>query len=169
MFSFFRNHWRHLTKGFISVGISSFLLLAISTNIVLFNGADYGTEVVYIKTPSAKHRLNVDVANTPEEHANGLMEVEALPEDEGMLFAYTKPHLVAFWMKNMLIPLDLLFIGEDLKIKHIEYEASPCFVNTVCPRYIPPTPVRYVLEVSGGYAKAHRVSVGDRLILEKPL
>ena len=76
---------------------------------------------------------------------------ESLAYDEGMLFIYDEDIQPAFWMKNMNFPIDILFIGEDRLIRHIESNVLPCLPEAPkCPRVFPPVPVRYVLEVQAG-------------------
>ena len=69
-------------------------------------------------------KYKVRLAETEEEKEKGLMHVKSLPEDEGMLFIYDKPQTVGFWMKNTLIPLDIIFIDEDYEVISV-YKANP--------------------------------------------
>ena len=107
----------------------------------------------------------IEVARTPEEKAKGLMYRTSLPQDQGMLFVYDKPVMLSFWMKNTLIPLDIFFIGSDLKIKTISENTPPCIPETVCPTYSSSEPVQYVLELNGGAAAWQKIRVGDSVII----
>ena len=69
--------------------------------------------------------ITVDVADTPQAQARGLMFVEAMPRGEGMLFAYDSPRRVSFWMRNTLIPLDMLFMSPDGVVTRVHEGAVP--------------------------------------------
>ena len=103
--------------------------------------------------------FNVEIADDPVEQAKGLMFREKLPASSGMLFIYDKPRHASFWMKNTLIPLDMLFLdykGRVLKIKH-----------NARPRDLTPidggADVSLVLEINAGLAKAMGITVGSAL------
>ena len=83
----------------------------------------------------------------------------ALPPDEGMVVPYDPPQPVGFWMKNTLIPLDMLFIGADQRVGRIAADVPPLSLDTV-PSGIP---VTAVLELRGGRAAELGISVGDRV------
>ncbi len=108
---------------------------------------------------SLRHRFSVEIADDSQERALGLMYRQKLGKDKGMLFLF--PTLVngPFWMKNTLIPLDILFIGEDRKIVTIVEMAVP---QTETPRQSQ-GPYRYVLEIEGGRAKELGIQTGDRV------
>lgn len=120
---------------------------------------------ISIQTQQTELNVYVELATTPQEKSLGLMHRTLLKEGRGMLFIYEKPQRVSFWMKNMLISIDMIFIGEDFIIKHISYGATPCLAGTQCAYYRPPVPVQYILEVPSGYAQKHQIKVGDTLTL----
>ncbi len=103
--------------------------------------------------------LSVEVAETPDRRAVGLMDRDALPPRGGMLFDYGRPTMVRMWMRRTRIPLDMLFIDEAGVVRHLHPMARP-FDETVIAA---PVPVRWVLEVGGGRAAALGLSVGDRM------
>jgi len=103
--------------------------------------------------------ISAEVADTPERRAQGLMFRDSLPEDSGMLFIFETESLHPFWMKNTLIPLDMIWIDSELKIVHIEY-AVPCTASE-CETYGPGSPSKYIIEVNGGFTGEHGVGVGD--------
>jgi hypothetical protein len=109
-----------------------------------------------------RHVVRVELARTDAERARGLMWRERLEPDAGMLFLFeeTAPH--GFWMKDTLIPLDMIFIGEDGRIVGIVESAAP---QTTTLRDVG-APSRYVLEVNGGWCAARGVRAGDRVHLE---
>ncbi len=113
---------------------------------------------------SAGQRLvvNVELARTEPERRKGLMDRPSLPEDGGMLFVFDESSVQSFWMKNTLIPLDMIFIGEDGRIVGIVESAEP---RTLTERTVG-KPSRYVLEVNGGWCRAHGVRAGDQVRFE---
>jgi uncharacterized membrane protein (UPF0127 family) len=104
--------------------------------------------------------LDVELATTPKEKTIGLMNRTSLPEYIGMLFIFDKEGIHKFWMKNTLIPLDIIWLDENGKIIYIEKKAQPCYVPT-CPTFFPESNSKYVLEVTGGYTERHKINVGD--------
>ncbi len=101
-------------------------------------------------------RVAVALARTPAERERGLMYVNYLPADDGMLFIFDEDAVLSFWMKNTLIPLDMIFIRSDLTVAGVVANAKPL---TLDPRGVD-QPSRYVLEVNGGWAAAHGVGPG---------
>jgi uncharacterized protein len=105
--------------------------------------------------------VDVDVAETDEQRAFGLMQRESLPDDEGMLFVFFEDSVSAFTMRNTLIPLSIAFFdfdGEILKILDMEpCEAEPC------PSYDPGVTYRGALEVNQGAFDEWGVEVGDKI------
>jgi hypothetical protein len=98
-------------------------------------------------------RVRVELAKTPAERSRGLMHRERLADDTGMLFLFDRPAVQSFWMKNTLIPLDMIFIADDLKVVGVVENAEPM---TLAPRTVG-IPSRYVLEVVGGFAAPHGI------------
>jgi uncharacterized protein len=104
----------------------------------------------------------LEVAVTPEQQALGLMYREALPDDRGMLFPMGRPRPVSFWMKNVPVPLDMVFIYQGT-IQAIAAEAAPCATEP-CPSYGPGNqPIDQVIELRGGRAAELGLEVGDRV------
>lgn len=108
------------------------------------------------------HNIVAMVARTPEQRATGLMYRREMPAHEGMLFVFEEPATQCFWMKNTLIPLDMLFIDDGGRVVGLIERAEPL---TTSPRD-PGVPCRYVLEVNGGLCHSLDVCVGDRVRLE---
>lgn len=104
-------------------------------------------------------RVVAEVAETPDSRRIGLMHRKTLPENGGMLFIFPKTAIQAFWMKNTLIPLDMIFLNEGYEIVGIVHEATP---HSLQPRSVG-KPCRYVLEVNGGWSKKRGIKVGDRV------
>lgn len=106
--------------------------------------------------------IRLELALTPEEISQGLMFRPALDPDRGMLFLFEAERLPSFWMKHMLIPLDLLFLDGQGAIVDIVENAQPCATEP-CPQYVPSRAVSAVLEVSAGTVARHGLAVGDRI------
>jgi len=120
-----------------------------------------------ILTESGDQVIEVEIASTPEEKIQGLMFREKIGENQGMLFVYEEASSPIIWMKNMLISLDILFIGEDLSINHIERMVPPCDQedDSLCDRYSSKKSVNYFLELPAGTADAIGIEVGDSVTL----
>jgi len=110
--------------------------------------------------------LTLELALTQEEITQGLMFRPSLPEDRGMLFVFAVERVPSFWMKNTLIPLDLLFLDGGGAIVEIVADAQPCAAEP-CPQYIPARAVWAVLEVNAGTAERHGLAVGDRIEFQR--
>lgn len=105
---------------------------------------------------------HIERANTPAEHAQGLSLRTDVPADYGMLFVFEKSDDYSFWMKDMLVPLDIIWLSDNGTILGIEAAvATSTFPNAVRP----PEPVRYVLETKAGNAAAHGWTIGTTLSL----
>src|SRR5690606_32827299 len=101
----------------------------------------------------------VEVVDTPETRAQGLMYRQELADDAGMLFDFEAERPVSFWMQNTFIPLDMIFIGADGVVKTVHVNARPHD-----PTSIPSgAPVRFVLEIPGGRSQAIDLKAGDRV------
>jgi uncharacterized membrane protein (UPF0127 family) len=90
---------------------------------------------------------------------------DQLREGTGMLFFFPATGDYPFWMKNTLIPLDLIWIDESHKVVHVAGNVPPCKADP-CPSYPPNAPARYVLELAAGMAGRHRVVTGSTLRFE---
>lgn len=117
---------------------------------------------VTVKGAWGQAHFNVSVADDPEERAQGLMDVPDMPTMSGMLFIYDQPQHAHFWMRNTLIPLDMIFASRDGRIAHIHENAIP-HDETVIDGGVG---VFAVLEVNGGLAGRLGVEIGD--VLQHP-
>ncbi|MBE9180528.1 DUF192 domain-containing protein [Oculatella sp. LEGE 06141] len=111
----------------------------------------------------AGERIQLEVAGTPQQQAMGLMYRPPLPADRGMLFPVDPPRAVRFWMRNVPVPLDMVFI-QDGEVKAIAASAPPCTTPT-CPTYGPSEAVNQVIELRGGRAAELGLQVGDRITI----
>ena len=105
--------------------------------------------------------IQIEVARTPQQQALGLMYRTNVADDRGMLFPFAQPRVVGFWMKNCKIPLDMIFLRDDV-VKAIQVNALPC-EQEPCPTYGPDVPVNQVIELRGGRSQELGVKVGDRI------
>lgn len=121
--------------------------------------------VAVVTQAGARLAVHAEIAADPATRARGLMFRQKVPEGEGMLFVFPAPEVHTFWMKNVPIPLDMIFVGEDLRVVGTVENAAP---HTVTGRSVP-APSLYVLEVAGGWCARHGVRAGDRLELLDPL
>jgi uncharacterized membrane protein (UPF0127 family) len=104
----------------------------------------------------------VEVARTPEEQAQGLMFRESLPEKTGMIFLFSDRGVHRFWMKNTMIPLDMIWMDAAGRVLFISADTPPCKADP-CPSYGPDSPAASVLEIAGGKAVKERIVAGSVL------
>lgn len=108
--------------------------------------------------------IQIEVARTRDQQAMGFMFRPSIPDDRGMLFPFDPPRPVQFWMRNVLVPLDMVFI-RDGQVEAIAADVPPC-ATPQCPVYGPATAVNQVLELRGGRAEELGLEKGDRLPIE---
>ena len=105
--------------------------------------------------------VSAEIMSTPQEKQQGLMFRESLGELSGMLFVNQREGLYPFWMKNTLIPLDIIWISKDKKVAYIVKNAQPCLET--CDSINPACPAQYILEVNAGFIEKYQIKVGQRL------
>lgn len=116
-------------------------------------------DTVQLRGSWGETHFNVEIADTPETRSRGLMFRESMPRGAGMLFVYEQPQRASFWMKNTLIPLDMLFIDHTGTVTRIHHQAIPGNLAGVDGG----DKVFAVLEINGGLAKRYGISVGTQL------
>ncbi|MFO1209620.1 MAG: DUF192 domain-containing protein [Amaricoccus sp.] len=121
--------------------------------------ADCAPDVVDLRDADTSLRFHVEVMDTEEGREKGLMLRESLPKFSGMLFVYDEPQPVAFWMKNTLIPLDMLFFDGKGKLERIKSQAQPMDETPV----IGGNDIQYVLEINGGLAEQLGIEPGAEM------
>ena len=109
-------------------------------------------------------RFTVELAQTADEQALGLMFREEMDDDRGMLFLFPVEAMRSFWMKNTKIPLDIFYFDADLKLVSVSENTPPCRSQR-CPGYPSTGPAKYVLELNAGKAAELGVQPGDQLQL----
>ena len=105
------------------------------------------------------HEVRVEIAADPETRARGLMFRPSLSDDRGMLFLFPATDVQSFWMKDTLIPLDIVWLDEQGRVVDIEANVPPCKADP-CPSYTPDGPAVYVLEIAAGEASRHGLAPG---------
>jgi uncharacterized protein len=117
------------------------------------------TQTLEIVTANGVHSFAVELVANDADRAKGLMYRRELPEGRGMLFDFQREQAIAMWMQNTFIPLDMIFINADGRIRRIAENTEPLSTATI------PSggPVRGVLEVIGGTAKKFGIKAGDRV------
>jgi len=143
---------------------SFFLVIVCSGTLVACDQVAAGPNVV---TPEGQV-ISVELAITPEEQSKGLMFRENLDENSGMIFIYRSPRQMGFWMKNTLIPLDIVYIDPSGTIVDIQ-TMEPCPPEEQrCPSYPSAQQAQYALEINAGKAAEWGLEPGDQLTLDLP-
>jgi uncharacterized membrane protein (UPF0127 family) len=109
-------------------------------------------------------KIQLEVARTQAEQMMGLMYRPALPDDRGMLFEFSSPQPVQFWMKNVPVALDMVFLNQGV-VRYIQSAAPPC-ESEPCPTYGPNVPINQVIELRAGRAKELGLKIGDVIKVE---
>jgi uncharacterized membrane protein (UPF0127 family) len=122
--------------------------------------ASFGKSELTIETASGKQRFTVEEAKTDAQMEQGLMYRRSMPPNAGMLFEYQRPQIMIFWMKNTLIPLDMLFIAADGTIADIHERAVPLLLDPINSAVA----VQAVLELNGGTVARLGIKRGDRVL-----
>lgn len=149
--------------GFLSAALVVLLTASISTGIALGQSEEpmrlpVDPAPLIVETASGQQEFTIEVADEEAERSRGLMFRRDLPERRGMLFVFEQTRGAGFWMKNTPLPLDLVFIGEDGRVR-ATLRGEPFSEARISPR----VPVRFVLEVHEGTAEELGIEPGDRL------
>jgi len=107
-------------------------------------------------------KIQVEIADTGLKRSKGLMHRKTLPQNQGMLFIFDDSAKHIFWMKNTLIPLDMVWLDENLRVVDISHNIPPC-VTPSCQTYMPANPAKYVLEINGGLSERNNLKTGDQI------
>ncbi|HEV7291693.1 MAG TPA: DUF192 domain-containing protein [Devosia sp.] len=139
-----------------SAGVAGFALA-----LTVASHADESRLVLHTET--GEHVFDVELVDTPESRAQGLMFRTELADNAGMLFDFKEERPVAFWMRNTFIPLDMIFVGADGVVSNVHVNARP-----QDPTSIPSEgPVQFVLEIPGGRSLEIGLKAGDRMEHER--
>jgi uncharacterized protein len=136
------------------------LLIAASATLARAQLAEFPSAPLTIVTQNGPRKFTVEIATTPAQLEQGLMFRRSLAPDAGMLFDFQTTMLATMWMKNTLIPLDMLFVDTTGHIVNIHERAVPASLATIAAA----APVRAVIELNGGTAARLGIKPGDRVI-----
>ncbi len=153
-----KGHTNNARAALAALVIFSFSILPAAFGDVLFKPAS-----LKIETKNGPVLLNVEVADTEAKREQGLMFRRSLADDYGMIFLFDREHEITMWMKNTSIPLDMIFIGKDWRVRHIAYNAEPFSTDVISSV----RPASRVLEIAAGQAKKLGLAVGDAVVLQK--
>lgn len=140
------------------------VVLILGALALIFVGGTENLKIVDIATEERTVRVYAEVADEPSEWQEGLMNRRTLNEQSGMLFVFDEEGPRTFWMKNTLIPLDMIFVAQNLTIVDIA-TMQPCTADP-CQTYTSSAPALYVLEVNAGFAERNRIETGDTVVLD---
>ena len=138
------------------------ILLVVGTGIFCWRSILQKSNLFESKVCFKQDCFLVEVVSTSEARAKGLMFRESLPADRGMLFVFQQTGFYPFWMKNTLIPLDMIWLNENYQVAFIASNVQPCYV-TPFPNITPLAPARYVLEINAGAVDRLGLEIGDKL------
>jgi uncharacterized membrane protein (UPF0127 family) len=156
--------------------IVSFAICLILLSITIFtyyitNEENQTQEKIAIVTffPSNATSLSItcEIASTPQKRSEGLMNRAELPDDKGMLFVYETPQNLSFWMKNTLIPLDIIFLDETRVVINIESaDIEPDVSDKDLKRYNSTSPAQFVVEINQGLSTLYGIDEGTPTFIE---
>ena len=121
--------------------------------------ADCADDQIDLRGAWGQARFSIEIADDDEERARGLMFRDSMPRTAGMLFVYERPRRASFWMRNTLIPLDMIFIDETGVVQRVHSNAVPLDETTIDGG----EGVLAVLEINGGLAETYGIGVGTEV------
>ena len=138
------------------------IILIVITNSIDHNSKYYDYQQNISQVCVKDNCFKVKLALTESERQKGLMYTTNLSEDSGMLFIFQEESIHPFWMKNTLIPLDMIWVNSNDEVVFIKNNAQPC--NETCKNIVPNSSSTYTLEINAGLAEKYNISVGNKLI-----
>jgi uncharacterized membrane protein (UPF0127 family) len=136
-------------------------------NIVKYNGEnDFLVKLSQYRNLTVtidRYNISAFVADTDDKRTKGLSGVENMSENQGMLFIFNYPSKQGFWMKEMMFPLDIIWLDSNNSVIHIEKKLQPCMSVLFCSVYSPSSDAKYVLETISGFTDLHSVNEGDKI------
>ena len=161
----------------VAISIASIIIvvdqpLTASSNHPVNNSVKYGWGNDFLVKLSQYRNLTVTVngynisafvADTDDKRSKGLSGVENMTESQGMLFIFNYPSKQGFWMKEMMFPLDIIWLDSNSSVIHVEKGLQPCASVLFCPVYSPLKDAKYVLETISGFTDLHSVNEGDKI------
>ncbi len=148
-------------QALIAASLLLWTLAAIARPVPGLEG-DYERSSLLIDSSAAGmcYHFEAYMARTDRQRARGLMHVPAMPRFTGMIFSFAPGQQPAMWMRNTLIPLDMVFLDAEGQVVHISADAVPHSLSTIAS----PVPARSVLEINGGLAAELGLATGDRVV-----
>lgn len=147
--------------------IIALLILLLGITIIVARSQDIIKNVFnlqFMQHPTAtinKHAFSLIVAKEAKDVEIGLSNKTSLPQDQGMLFVFTKEDIYPFWMRDMKFPLDIIFIKDDKIVTIVQDAQPPAQPLDNVPLYKPSSPVNKVLEINAGLSKKYDIKEGD--------
>ncbi|MCG2690061.1 DUF192 domain-containing protein [Candidatus Parcubacteria bacterium] len=114
-------------------------------------------QITFLNEGNVAVEISAEIAKTKQELAKGLSRRKEIPENQGMLFLFEEEQFLAFWMKDTLIPLDLIFLNKDKQIVKIVKSAQPCEGEN-CPSYFSDFESQYVIETKSGFCDKYQIN-----------
>ena len=153
-----------IARGVTHLGRMAWLrCVSVLGAVVLCSGAVHAgvcrDDTVQLRGAWGQARFSVEVADTIQKRARGLMHRQSMPHSAGMVFFYAKPTFVSFWMKNTLIPLDMLFLDETGTVQKVHHRAVPGDLTNIPGG----DGILAVLEINGGLAEAMGITQGSEM------
>lgn len=140
--------------------VAAFFLASLKPQAV--HDKNYRTNLQIINAKNSKViNFQVKIAKNQQDRELGLMFVNSLPENFGMVFEFEKEQMVYMWMKNTKIPLDMIFIDKNNRIVAIKHRAKPESLETISSE----KKVNKILEINGGLCKKLNINIGDKIIV----
>ncbi len=139
--------------------------ISLDKAIVINEGGEKEDTLELLNSEGKRVHVDVEVVDTEQLRAQGLSNREELGDYQGMLFVFESKGAYPFWMKDMHIALDLIYIDETFYIVDILEEISPC-TEDECVSFLPSEPFKYVLEVNSGFSKLNKINIGNAVIFD---
>ena len=141
------------------LALFSLMLFAVMPGLSVSAEQTERIEVQIVTLQGAQYSFQLELAHTPKTRAKGLMHRQHLTENGGMLFIWPETATRLFWMKNTPVSLDILFFDQTGRLVYLHPSAVPYSLRTISSLQ----PVKYVMEIKGGYARRHAIEVGAYL------
>ncbi|MDP2951570.1 MAG: DUF192 domain-containing protein [bacterium] len=133
------------------------LLLLVVLGFFLLKPNKVITKISFFNESDLVVEVSAEIAKTKQQLTVGLSKRKDLPENQGMLFLFSEEQFLAFWMKDTLIPLDIIFLNKDKQIVKIVKSAQPCSGEN-CPSYFSDFESQYVIETKGGFCDKYQIN-----------
>jgi uncharacterized membrane protein (UPF0127 family) len=153
------NKLPHKRGGFIKASQLLFFSLIFLQNLCTSQTQEKGFIKMFLPDGYA---ITAELADSDDERQLGLMYRKKINPDQGMLLVFEQENFYSIWMKNMKIPLDILWLDKEKRIVHIERDVPPCKEDP-CPTYTSRFPAMYVLELKAGSVNEHKLKMYDRV------